>query len=64
MTGYDLRDEFGPNLVREYPTDDIPALATLRGQQVKGDWGLKVADVTKRDIGTLRSWSLKIEPDI
>jgi subtilisin-like proprotein convertase family protein len=36
-------------------------LAALVGGQSQGDWTLKVADLARRDLGTLRRWSLEIE---
>lgn len=48
------------NLVRTYTSEDTPALATLLGEQAQGDWRLKVADLARRDLGTLRRWRLDI----
>jgi M6 family metalloprotease-like protein len=38
----------------------LPALATWRGQNVQGDWTLKVRDAAASDIGQLNRWSLDI----
>jgi extracellular elastinolytic metalloproteinase len=48
------------NLVTTFRSEDIPALATLLGDQAKGDWKLQVADLANADVGTLRSWGLEM----
>jgi extracellular elastinolytic metalloproteinase len=48
------------DLVQSYPSRDVPALAALAGRQVGGNWTLKVEDLARRDIGTLRRWALEI----
>src|SRR5262249_38821614 len=50
-----------PNLVRDYTADNTPALASLIGQSLDGDWKLTVADLSAGDSGTLRSWSIDIQ---
>jgi subtilisin-like proprotein convertase family protein len=49
------------NLIKAYTSEDNPILAALVGGQSHGDWTLKVADLARRDLGTLRRWSLEIE---
>jgi subtilisin-like proprotein convertase family protein len=49
------------NISKVYSSDDTPALAALLGEQVQGDWRLKVADLARLDVGTLRRWGLEIE---
>jgi extracellular elastinolytic metalloproteinase len=49
------------NLIKAYTSEDNPILAALVGGQSQGDWTLKVADLARRDLGTLRRWNLEIE---
>ncbi|MCF6159182.1 MAG: hypothetical protein E3K32_11600 [wastewater metagenome] len=49
------------NLVRSYTSEDISSLATLIGEQVQGNWVLKIADLAGADVGTLRRWGLEID---
>ena len=37
-----------------------PALATLAGQSIHGDWALEVADFDAADTGMLKRWDLEI----
>ncbi len=46
------------NISKSYSSDDTPALASLLGEQVQGDWTLKIADLARLDVGTLRRWGL------
>ncbi|MCC7353175.1 MAG: M36 family metallopeptidase [Anaerolineae bacterium] len=48
------------NLGKTYTSDDTPALAALAGEQARGDWTLRIADLAAVDVGTLRRWSLDI----
>ena len=50
------------NLDKTYTSQDTPALAALIGGQAKGNWTLKIADIAQRDTGTLRHWSLDLNP--
>ena len=43
-----------------YDRVSVPALATLLGEQIEGDWRLRVRDMASIDTGTLESWSLKL----
>ena len=52
------------------PADDLMAtydsavpgvLSSMIGQPIAGDWILNVADLAKRDVGTLRRWSIELE---
>lgn len=59
-----LHDRSGASaddLVKTYTSENTPALATLVGGQSRGDWTLEVADLARRDVGTLRRWSLEVE---
>lgn len=46
--------------LRTLDQTNLPALATWRGQNVQGDWILKVRDAAASDIGQLNRWSLDI----
>jgi M6 family metalloprotease-like protein len=48
------------NLKTTYDETVLPALATLRGKNTKGDWRLTVQDLAPADAGTLNSWSMEI----
>ena len=48
------------NLTKSYTSEDTSALAALVGEQAQGDWMLKVADVARLDLGTLRRWGLEV----
>jgi extracellular elastinolytic metalloproteinase len=49
------------SLIRDFRSEDTPALATLAGQPSQGDWTLKVSDLSEGETGTLRSWGLEVE---
>ena len=38
----------------------MPALATLVGQEMKGNWTLKASDLVGQDVGKLNKWNLEI----
>lgn len=48
------------NLVRTFRFADTPALQSLRGQSMQGDWKLRVADLEAADVGKLNRWVVKI----
>lgn len=48
------------NLVQSYGSEDIPALAAVVGRQIGGSWTLKIADLARRDVGSLSRWGLEI----
>ena len=48
------------NLITTFDPVSIPALATLVGQEMKGNWTLKVSDLVGQDVGKLNKWSLEI----
>jgi M6 family metalloprotease-like protein len=59
-----LHDRQGGNqrdLVRAWDGTTAAGLAALAGLPVTGDWRLSVRDLARRDVGTLRAWSLRIE---
>ncbi len=49
------------DLVKSYSSETVPALAALVGQPAQGDWTLWVADLARRDVGTLRRWGLDLD---
>ena len=49
------------NLIETYDMETTPAFQQLVGKGVRGQWALKVVDRWSQDVGTLNSWSLKIE---
>jgi len=52
------------NLDKTYTSQDTPVVAALIGGQAKGNWTLKVADLAARDTGTLRHWSMDLNPSV
>jgi subtilisin-like proprotein convertase family protein/subtilisin family serine protease len=48
------------NIVRTWRSQDLPALAALRGASGRGTWRLKVADVEARDEGKLNRWRVEV----
>ena len=58
-----LHDQGGggtDNLVRSYDSRSEPALETLVGGEVDGDWTLLVRDLAQADTGRLVSWSITV----
>jgi subtilisin-like proprotein convertase family protein len=48
------------NLITSYTSADTAALAQVLGKQAQGIWTLKVADMARLGVGTLRTWSLEM----
>jgi subtilisin-like proprotein convertase family protein/subtilisin family serine protease len=48
---------------KRYDVHNTPALAGLAGKPIAGEWRLTIADLARRDLGTLISWSLEIVPE-
>lgn len=48
------------NLITTFDPVSTPALATLVGQEMKGNWILKVSDLMGQDVGKLNKWNLEI----
>lgn len=48
------------NLQRDYVAADVPALASLAGEVVQGDWTLAVQDLAAADEGVLNRWGIEI----
>jgi subtilisin-like proprotein convertase family protein len=49
------------NLIRTWRSQELPALAALRGHEPAGQWELRVADTVRQDQGKLNSWKLEFE---
>lgn len=59
-----LHDRVGDaqqDLQQTYNFDSTPALSTLIGEGLQGDWRLNVRDLASRDVGRLNRWGLEIE---
>ncbi len=48
------------NLQTAFDVKVIPELASLKGQEMKGNWILKVADLDKQDVGKLNKWKIEL----
>ena len=48
------------NLITTFDSVSTPALATLVGQEMKGNWTLRVGDMEGQDVGKLNKWNLEI----
>lgn len=48
------------NLNRTYSLADTPALNSLSGEFIEGNWALQVQDLAPRDSGRLEEWSLSL----
>lgn len=46
------------NLVSTYSITKLPALATLSGRSVAGNWTLNVRDLASQDTGILKDWEI------
>ena len=60
ITLHSLSGGDADNIIKTYQVSNLPALATLQGQAIQGDWKLKVSDVAGQDVGKLNKWSVKI----
>jgi extracellular elastinolytic metalloproteinase len=49
------------DVVREFESDQSPALAAVEGSEARGTWALHVSDRASRDVGRLRRWGLRLE---
>ena len=55
------RSGYGGNDLRmSYDRSSTPALETLVGQEINGDWVLRVKDLARVDVGTLEKWSIRL----
>jgi subtilisin-like proprotein convertase family protein len=58
-----LHDNVGrssDDIRRSYDFDTTPALRALEHESIQGEWKLAVRDLARRDVGTLKNWSIKI----
>lgn len=49
------------NLHQTFDQTSVPALETLVGQSLQGDWTLRVKDLQRLDTGRLEKWALHIK---
>ena len=47
-------------MIRLSESDEPELFADLIGNAGQGEWGLRVLDLAKRDVGVLTSWGLAI----
>jgi len=52
------------NIVKTYTNETTPGLNQIPGEQISGEWTLKVADLEGADLGKLNHWELKITREI
>ena len=60
-----LHDQTGgsaDDVVKTYTEATTPALDSLVGQPIAGDWQLGVSDEVGQDVGKLNTWRLVIQP--
>lgn len=60
-----LHDETGgsvDDVVKTYTATTTPALGSLAGQSISGDWQLRVSDRVGQDIGKLNTWRVVVHP--
>jgi subtilisin-like proprotein convertase family protein len=60
ITLHNLSGLDADNIIKTYQVNNLPALATLQGQPIQGDWKLKVSDVAGQDVGKLNRWKITI----
>jgi M6 family metalloprotease-like protein len=48
------------NLIETYDSASLGVLSDMVGQPMQGDWVLNASDRARRDVGTLRKWSIEI----
>jgi serine protease AprX len=49
------------NIKRTFNLASTPALSSLNGQSIQGNWLLKIQDLANRDVGKLNRWELEIQ---
>lgn len=57
---HDREGQWRANISRSYDKASTPALQSLVGESISGDWQLRVRDLARVDLGQLNAWSLKI----
>ncbi|HSF90535.1 MAG TPA: proprotein convertase P-domain-containing protein, partial [Saprospiraceae bacterium] len=60
ITLHNLSGGNADNIIKTYQVSNLPALATLEGGPIQGDWKLKISDVAGQDVGKLNRWKLTI----
>jgi subtilisin-like proprotein convertase family protein len=50
------------NVVKTYTAATTPALGSLAGQAISGEWQLRVCDLAGQDIGKVNTWRVVIHP--
>ena len=48
------------NIIKVYDFNNNTNLKSLKGEQIQGNWKLKVSDVAGQDVGKLNKWSVKL----
>lgn len=48
------------DLRRSYDKSSVPQLEGLEGEQIQGDWELRIRDLDWLDVGTLEKWSIRV----
>jgi subtilisin-like proprotein convertase family protein len=48
-----------PNIVKTFDAKEVADLADFKGQQLMGNWILRVTDLVEKDAGKLNKWSLE-----
>lgn len=48
------------NIIKTFTFSNTVNLRPLQGEQIQGNWKLRISDVAGQDIGKLNKWSLKI----
>jgi M6 family metalloprotease-like protein len=59
---HDRRGGNSDDLKASFDLSNTPGLALFTGDPTNGIWTLTVHDLARFDVGTLRSWSLRIQP--
>ena len=58
---HDRKGSSQRDLQQTYTSNSTPALSTLVGELLEGEWLLSVRDLESRDIGRLNHWTIEIE---
>ena len=48
------------NIRGTYDKHSVPGLETLIGEEIRGDWALRVYDLAPQDAGTLDGWAIRL----
>jgi subtilisin-like proprotein convertase family protein len=58
---HDRSGGLADNIKRTFDLASTPALSSLNGQSIQGNWTLKIQDLAARDVGKLNRWELEIQ---